>query len=325
MTAKLYKTMVGAFVVGGIALFTVALVLLGGGKLFSNAVEYVLYFDGSVSGLSIGAPVVFRGVPMGSVTQISLVANSRDSNVTIPVTIRIDEKSFIRANGQTLSEEAQQEIIRRMVERGLRARLQMSSLITGQYRVELDFFPNTPMNFRSSSPDSEIPTVPSPVVTLQRKFARLPIEEIVNSLTNMLHNITDAVGEGQLKAGIEEFTGAFKEVRAFMSNGKLRETIESVLSQFDNASGSVSREVPALLSSFRSAMNNIAAAAEKMGKVAVNAGSVIESSLSRDSPTMNELRRLLQEAIAAARAIRNFTDMLERNPEALIRGRQGTR
>ena len=61
MTAKLYKTMVGAFVVGGIALFTVALVLLGGGKLFSNAVEYVLYFDGSVSGLSIGAPVVFRG------------------------------------------------------------------------------------------------------------------------------------------------------------------------------------------------------------------------------------------------------------------------
>ncbi len=72
-------------------------------------------------------------------------------------------------------------------------------------------------------------------------------------------------------------------------------------------------------------MNNIAAAAEKMGKVAVNAGSVIESSLSRDSPTMNELRRLLQEAIAAARAIRNFTDMLERNPEALIRGRQGTR
>ncbi len=100
MTAKLYKTMVGAFVVGGIALFTVALVLLGGGKLFSNAVEYVLYFDGSVSGLSIGAPVVFRGVPMGSVTQISLVANSRDSNVTIPVTIRIDEKVLSAQTGK---------------------------------------------------------------------------------------------------------------------------------------------------------------------------------------------------------------------------------
>ena len=68
--------MVGAFVLGGIGLFALGLVLLAGNRLFSNDLEYVLYFDGSVSGLSIGAPVVFRGVPMGSVTQISLVALS---------------------------------------------------------------------------------------------------------------------------------------------------------------------------------------------------------------------------------------------------------
>lgn len=94
MTSQAYKTMVGAFVLGGIGLFALGLVLLAGSRLFSNDLEYVLYFDGSVSGLSIGAPVVFRGVPMGSVTQISLVANSRDSNVTIPVHIRIDEKAL---------------------------------------------------------------------------------------------------------------------------------------------------------------------------------------------------------------------------------------
>lgn len=325
MTSKMYKTMVGAFVVGGISLFTLGIILLGGGRLFYDAMEYVLYFDGSVSGLSIGAPVVFRGVPMGSVTKISLVANARDSNITIPVTIRIDEHSFIRANGESLSEEAQQEIIRRMVERGLRARLQMGSLITGQYRVELDFFPNTPMNFRSSMPDNEIPTVPSPIDTLQRTFANLPIEKITDSLTSMLLNITEAVGDGKLKQGIEEFTGAFKNVREFLSEGHLRETLENSLARFDNISGSVSRDLPEILAQTRTTLANIGSAADKLGRAAVNAGAVIENSLNRDSPTMNEVRRLLNEAIAAARAIRNFTDMLERNPEALIKGRQGTR
>ena len=123
MTSQTYRTTVGAFVLGGITLFALGIIMLGGGRLFSNDVEYVLYFDGSVSGLSIGAPVVFRGVPMGSVTQISLVANPRDSNVTIPVLIRIDEKSFVRSSGGTgISESFQQEIIRRMVQRGRRAR-----------------------------------------------------------------------------------------------------------------------------------------------------------------------------------------------------------
>ena len=97
MNSQSYKTTVGAFVLGGLALLALGIILLGGGRLFNNDLEYVLYFDGSVSGLTTGAPVVFRGVPMGSVTRINLVANSRDSNVTIPVYVRIDERSFVRA------------------------------------------------------------------------------------------------------------------------------------------------------------------------------------------------------------------------------------
>ena len=74
MNSQSYKTTVGAFVLGGLALLVLGIMLLGGGRLFSNDLEYVMYFDGSVSGLSTGAPVVFRGVPMGSVTRINLVA-----------------------------------------------------------------------------------------------------------------------------------------------------------------------------------------------------------------------------------------------------------
>lgn len=317
MTTQLYKTTVGAFVVGALVLFTLGVILLGGGRLFSSDVEYVLYFDGSVSGLSIGAPVVFRGVPMGSVTQISLVANARDSNVTIPVTIRIDERSFIRSSGRSLSESAQQEIIRRMVERGLRARLQLQSLITGQYRVELDFFPDTPMNFRSSTPDLEIPTVPSPIDTLQRTLAKLPMEQMAASLNRILESISTAVDNGRLREGIEAFTATFTETRRILSGTAL----ESTLSQVDSATKAMERELPGALAAFHDAMRNFSRAAEQLRRVSDSA----ETTLGRDSPTMNDLRRLLKECIAAVRAVRNFTDMLERNPEALLRGRQGKR
>lgn len=324
MTAKVYKTTVGAFVLGGLALFVAGIVLLGGGRLFSDDLEYVLYFDGSVSGLSIGAPVVFRGVPMGSVTKISLVANTSDSNITIPVTIRIDNKSFIRASGASLSEGAQKEIIRRMVERGMRARLQLSSLITGQYRVELDFFPRTPINFRSSQPEDEIPTVPSPIDTLQRTFARLPIEQIVESMTSILDNLTEAVGNGQLKTAVESVTQAFTEARSLIANiaeGAIRQSLENAIVQVDGATRAVQGELPKALSAFSGAMDSLSRAADRLGKVSQSAEGVI----SRDSPMMNEIRRLLREAIDAARAIRNFTDMLERNPEALLKGRHGKR
>ena len=118
MSSQKYKTTVSAFVLGGLALLALGFIVLGGGRLFSNDMQYVLYFDGSVSGLSTGAPVVFRGVPMGSVTRINLVANTRDSNVTIPVYIRIDEQSFVRARGSApISESVREEIVRRMVQR----------------------------------------------------------------------------------------------------------------------------------------------------------------------------------------------------------------
>lgn len=321
MKPTLVKTLVGAFVVGGIALFTIGVFFLGGAKLFGDSLEYTLYFDGSVSGLNIGAPVVFRGVPMGNVTHISLVANAKDSNITIPVVIRIDRQSFIKTSGAALDEHAQEEIIHRMIERGLRARLSMASLITGQYRIELDFFPNTPTNFRSSNPDFEIPTIPSPIDTLQKTFARMPIDQMADSLTEILNNITQAVGNGQLKDAVAAFGDSFRALKNLLEQPEVRDALTNVLAHMDKAAGAVETQIPATLASFQQAMQSMARAADQLRKV----GDSAEDALGKDSPTMNELRRLIRDASAAARSLRNFADMLERNPEALIKGRQGTR
>lgn len=322
MTLQAYKTTVGAFVLGGLALFALGIIVLGGGRLFNSAIEYVLYFDGSVSGLSIGAPVVFRGVPMGSVTRISLVANSRDSNVTIPVHIRIDEKSIVRAGGGSPSEAFQQEIIRRMVQRGLRAQLQMQSLITGQYRVELDFHPGTPANFRSSTPDLEIPTIPSPIDTIQRTLARLPLEQMVHSLDTILESVSKALGDGKLEHGLAAFGQTFEAARDILLNAaEMRGTAASALKRIDNAAAAVQAELPGTLASFRTAMQNMGLAAEQLRLTTASAQNV----LGRESPVMNDVRRLLKESIATARSLRELATMLERNPEALLRGKKGTR
>ena len=320
MTSQFRKTAVGAFLLGGLALLALGVILLGGGRLLDSDLEYVIFFDGSVSGLSIGAPVVFRGVPMGNVTRINLVANSRDSNVTIPVYVHIDEERFVHAHGGGPSEAFQQELIRRMVQRGLRARLQMSSLITGQFRVELDFYPDTAARFRSNTPDMEIPTIPSPIDTLQSTISKLPLEQMVRSLDLILTNLSGGLGDNRLARALDAFTATFEKAHALLEDTLVPQS-GRLMQGFGAAGEAVGRELPAAMAAFRDAMRDIGAAAARLRAVAADAHGLV----GRDSAPMNELRRLLKECTDAARALRSLAHTLERNPEALLKGRQGSR
>lgn len=316
MAKQSFKTAVGAFVIGGLTLLVAGIILLGGGRMFSDDIEYVLYFDGSVSGLSIGAPVVFRGVPMGQVTRISLEANPRDASVTIPVYIRLDENSIVRAGvAGELTDNFRQEILRRLIQRGLRARLQLQSLITGQYRVELDFLPNTPANFRSPMPDREIPTLPSPIDTLQRTVASLPLEEMARTTAGILEKVNAALAGDALERGLKALATSFEEAQTLLAGmQQSQKTLSQALEKLNVAATSAQHDLPQALQSTREAMNNVSS-------VSLATKAVVE----RNAPLTQELRRLIQESTAAVRSLRAFMDVLERNPEALLRGKQGSR
>ena len=77
MIRKVNKTVIGIFVVGALVLLMIAIVVFGSGELFKRTNKFILYFDGSVKGLSIGAPVTFRGVNIGTVKDISLIYDSK--------------------------------------------------------------------------------------------------------------------------------------------------------------------------------------------------------------------------------------------------------
>src|SRR5512139_359622 len=122
MSKQANKTVIGIFVVGAIALVVIAIVVLGSGKFFKKTLKAVCYFEGSVGGLNIGAPVVFRGVRVGSVTDVILSVESTKLTFMIPVYIEIEPDKFT-VNGVRPREMKGQKL-KALIDRGLRASLE---------------------------------------------------------------------------------------------------------------------------------------------------------------------------------------------------------
>ncbi|MGA0133814.1 MAG: MlaD family protein, partial [Opitutales bacterium] len=154
-------TLIGAFVAGGLVLFIVAMVLLGAGVFTDSKPGAVAYFEDSVSGLDIGAPIKFRGVSVGKVSQVLLrTPGQTPSDYSVPVVMEFTpdlltrrglDKALLDRKGLADS-----------VAKGLRAKLQQQSVITGVLYVELDYFPDTPVKLHDPKGDlPEVPTLPS--------------------------------------------------------------------------------------------------------------------------------------------------------------------
>ena len=101
MSKPASKTLIGVFVLGALVLAVIALVIFGSGKFFERRITYVMYFDGSVKGLNIGSPVVFRGVKIGSVKDIELKADVKDFKLFIPVYVQVEPQKVTVMKGST--------------------------------------------------------------------------------------------------------------------------------------------------------------------------------------------------------------------------------
>ena len=139
MAKQANRMMIGGFVVLAVIIMAASLVVFGSGKFFKKTNKYVLYFDESVKGLSVGAPVLFQGVPVGSVTNIILQADLVKMKTQIPVIIEIEPERWKVRTG----ERNYRKVAAKLIEMGLRAQLIMQSFITGQLMIQLDFYPKS--------------------------------------------------------------------------------------------------------------------------------------------------------------------------------------
>jgi paraquat-inducible protein B len=193
MSKKAKKTLIGAFVAGAVALLVIGLIVFGSGKLFRRTNKYVLFFKDSVKGLAVGAPVTFRGVKIGTVKEINLVYDPDTRFAFIPVII---ETEPYRIKDMPLKRD--RENVQYLIKTGLRAQLDIQSLLTGQLLIVLDFFPDKPARMLGLMKEYiEIPTIPSPFGELQKNISDIPLKDITLNLQESMRSLNIALKESR--------------------------------------------------------------------------------------------------------------------------------
>ncbi len=241
MAAKMRATAIGIFVLAGCCLAVVMIVAFGGRNFFAAMLEYRLYFDKSVKGLSIGSPVMFRGVRVGQVSDIRLSYRDRMGETgteswPIEVTVQLQpaalgmrlgwqdalpegirNRFFEQDNLQNL-----RNLLQHMVEaEGLRAQLQSLSLLTGQLFIELNFYADSAWTAQMEKDLGKgiLPVEISAIERLKQSFIKKDFSNHLDMLTVALQDISGFINEGKFRKLLEDLSSSAASANQMLANG----------------------------------------------------------------------------------------------------------
>jgi len=247
--------------------------------------RFLMYFPESLRGLSVGAPLDFRGIVIGEVKSLGVEYENGGSNIRFPVTVDVypDRLRSRSLNGEALkgfSEAQSRAIIDQMVAHGLRGQLRTGNLLSGQLYIALDFFPDRARaSVDWSRTPAVMPTLPSGLAEIQAtvgriatKIDRIPMEQL----------------SGELSQALVSLDATLKTTKALM--GQLD---SQVAPQATRTLGEAERAL-------------------------TSANAV----LAEDAPLQRDVQDALRQVAQSARALAVLSDYLERHPESLIRGKQ---
>lgn len=331
MTGNPKKLMIGAFALGALLLALGAIVAFGPGLLFTQTLRCIMFFPNSVSGLRVGSPVLFRGVPLGSVKEISIEADAKGLTFNIPVVVELLggkvqlDMSQTGDSSETLYEARKvspEALLRQLIAKGLRAQLITQSFVTGQLAVSLELKPDAPQRLVGNTDLVEIPTVASTFDKLEKTISQLPLQELVDRLINAI-------------AGIEHLVNSPEMTRVPASIDATLDAASATVAEVRRKVGPLSDDLDRALAGYTELARHLEERADSLaGKAAKTFGSLdtslkeardaignFQKALNAESPTIAELNRTLRELAKVAGNIRGFTEFLLRHPEALIQGK----
>lgn len=317
------KTLIGAFVVGAVALLLIAIAVFGSGKLFQTTSRYVLFFDGSISGLSVGSPVMFRGVPVGRVTEIQLTGNLDNLVFQTPVFIELDKKKSEESFTGVNDDIDARDYLNKLVKHGLRATLATQSLLTGQLMIEMDFYPKSQLPYiidevKEYEGLPEIPTIPSKLENIWQKITSLPVERISTNIMEITENISKFLNTADADQMIDHVDKLVVQLQHVgESVDQTLASIRKLSDPYAKLAKNADRRVAETAEEATRVLRSLDAVARQAGQALSSARGVINT----NSTTVIELNETLREVSEAARAVRVLANMLERNPEALVRGK----
>lgn len=310
--------------IGALILTLMGVVVLASTTLFTKQSEFVSYFGESVNGLDIGAPVKFQGVPIGNVTDLLIRIDETDKTFEVPVQYEIDINRLTSQTGEVV-DLGRGSVLQQQIDDGLRAQLQMESIVTGLLYIELTYREDAllPPPVVGATPFPVIPTSPSLLSAFGTQAGSL-----VGEVLQVLFRVNEMLEE----VDMEELNASF--VASAQSIERLADAPE-IRAAFD--------EIPAMTAQFNGTMEEIQLLAERLGAAIEPLEGQIDSTNTELVLTLQSMRNAIdqtqglfstdsgvgyqmQDAFSslrdAADALRELSLSLERNPDMLLRGKK---
>ncbi len=303
MSKPANKTLIGIFVLGAITLLVIGIVVLGSGKFFRKTFKAVCFFEGSVGGLNVGASVVFNGVRIGEVTDVVLRYDTRDFTATIPVYIEIDPQRMKTLGPRPTSFE---ENLKLLIDHGLRARLELESIVTGKLQVSLSFYPDRPIRLVGADQKyPEIPTIPTTVQEITKRIEQLPLEQIVKDIGSAVAGINRFVNSPEITKTVQSVSQAAEEAKGLMQN--LNSQVQPL-----------SSDVQQTLREAQKTIQSVSLAAEEAKGLMQNLNNQVQPLSSDVRQTLREAQKLIREIDVKAATLTSSIDGTVKDVQKLV-------
>ena len=259
---KTYK-MTGLFVIIGIISFIGIVLNYVTNKFTPNEDDLVvMYFDESIRGLNVGSSVVFKGVEVGKVKDISLQANLKEGTFKTPVLVLFNIEDSIDAVDSAELDEKQ--MLDNLIAKGLRAQLISANYLTGQLMIELVMDEKAPVVLRGNGKYWEIPTVYSAFAQLSKDLEDVPLRELLSRLGNILSNIDENLPS--IMQNIDSVSESVdNNLPSIMDNiNEVSENINNITSKIDEVLDKKNGETSKTMENFNNTLEEISKASRSL-------------------------------------------------------------
>ncbi len=322
MSVRANPTAIGLFMIGAVALTVLGVATLASKAWFGDRPTFISFFEESVNGLERGAAVKFQGVPVGTVSELLIQIDQVDKTFLVPVEYEIDLTRLTTEIGEFLHLD-DEEVLQRQIADGLRAQLQMESLVTGILYIELTYRPEAspPTRVARATGHPEIPTTPSLLAAFGTEAGSL-----VADVLQILFRVNEMLEEVDMQGLNEAVVASAQAVERLVGSPELQAAID---------------RVPAMADQFSRTLTEFEELGDRLGDAIGPLQAGMEETLSETTLTVQAARRTMEEAqgmmttdtgigygleqtlislTEAAEALRTLVITLERNPDMLIRG-----
>jgi len=328
----------GLFVVLGIAILATVLFLLGGRKLFQPTFTFETYFNETVSGLEIGAPVRFRGVPLGQVSEILTSSATYEGDVSLD---KRREYIVVRVKVNLSAEEAEQmkRDVVQLTKRGLRAQTRLAG-ITGQQYLSLDFLDpakNPPLQFDWTPRYTYVPSSPSLageiIANAQTFLASLneaDVKTVARNLNTLIVDVHKKVNElpvadlsAQAHEVLKHVDAASQRIDRMLSTAPIDPALRNIASAATRLDGLLAE--PGL----KQTVDNLATISSRLRKLADDGeidrlvkriGDAAERLDALVGDNQYDAHVIVQDLRVTADNLRTLSETVKRNPAGLLMG-----